>query len=419
MRSTASPAAAPSELLVSLTAKGQVFVINPNGVLFGENASVNVGGLVASTLKMEIGSFLSDSKELSGGGIGAVVNRGTLTANPGGYIVLAGPRVTNEGAISAVQGEVLMAAGDKVTLRLSNTSLASYTIDRGSLNALVQNSGRISASNGEVDLTAAAANDIGRAVINHTGIIEAKSLQGKAGQIRLVGTGESDLLVNGPLDASTSTAEGGSVKTSAARVNIGGKALINGVTPDEKLLKDTWINISSDFLIAEGDGPQTSSSIGANRLSQKLEEGPQAYANPNTSTGTGNLYVNAAVKWDAKNRLTLSASRNIYINADIKATGGPLWLEYGQAGSSSTYGYFLGNGAKVDLPAGTIFQCRHPRDFRRFRTVSSKQSAIRQNRREMICRASPMLSITAAMFSAVTSMHRPPKAGTVVPGSFQ
>jgi filamentous hemagglutinin family protein len=345
----------PSELLGNLTATGQVFVINPNGVLFGPKASVTVGGLLASTLDMKSESFLNGSQTLEGGGSGAVINKATLTASQGGYIVLAGPSVSNEGIISAVQGKVLMAAGDKVTLTLNNNSLTRYTIDRGSLNALVQNSGSISASDGEVILTASAANDIGRAVINHTGIIEATSLKGTPGKIRLQGAGEADLVVAGKLNASASVGRGGSVVVSAARVNIAKDNLFNvegaGGNGD-------WSNISRDFLIAEGDGPQTSSSIGAKTLSAKLNTGEQTLANPNLGTGTGNLYVNAAVNWDINSKLTLTASRNIYINADIKTSTGKLQLQYGQAGSSTSPtspGYFLGNGAKVYLPDGDNF----------------------------------------------------------------
>ena len=351
----------PSELLGNLTATGQVFVINPNGVLFGPKASVNVGGLLASNLDMKSDSFLNGSQVMEGGDAGAVVNKGTLTANPGGYVVLAGPRVTNEGTISAVQGKVLMAAGDKVTLTLNNASLASYTIDRGSLNALLQNSGAISASDGEVILNASAVNDIGRAVINHTGVIEAKSLQGTPGKIRLLGTGESDLLVNGTLDASAPAGgNGGSVKTDAARVNIGKLAKVNLLAQEFNGNNGTWDNTSRDFLIAEGDGPKTSSSIGARTLSNDLAQGSQGYGSPNVATGTGDLYVNAEVQWDAATRLTLSASRNIYINADIKASKGQLQLEKGQGpqGTALDIGYFLGSGAKVYLPDGDNFILR-------------------------------------------------------------
>ena len=345
----------PSELLGNLTATGQVFVINPNGVLFGQNASVNVGGLLASTLDMKSNSFLDGRQELESGGMGAVVNKGALTASTGGYIVLAGPRVSNEGAIGAVRGNVLMAAGDKVTLTLNGTSLASYTIDRGSLNALVQNSGRISASEGEVTLTASAANDIGRAVINHTGIIEAQNLQGAPGKIKLVGTGETDLLVNGQLSVSGSPSTRGSVVTDAARVNIGEKALINGTTPDQ-VTDGTWTNKSRDFLIAEGNGPSTSSSIGAATLAKELATGAKTYSTPNLGTGTGDLYVNAGVEWNEASRLTLKSSQSIYINADIKATKGSLELWHGQSEAGKKgHDYFLNNGAKVSLPKGRNF----------------------------------------------------------------
>jgi filamentous hemagglutinin family protein len=39
-----------TQFLGTLNANGIVYVINPNGVLFGQGAQVNVGGLVASTL---------------------------------------------------------------------------------------------------------------------------------------------------------------------------------------------------------------------------------------------------------------------------------------------------------------------------------------------------------------------------------
>ena len=43
---------APSNILGSLSSNGSVWLINPNGILFGREARVNVAGLVASTLDM-------------------------------------------------------------------------------------------------------------------------------------------------------------------------------------------------------------------------------------------------------------------------------------------------------------------------------------------------------------------------------
>ena len=49
----------PSSILGSLSANGKVFLVNPNGILFGKGAQVNVGGLVASTLGITDSDFMA------------------------------------------------------------------------------------------------------------------------------------------------------------------------------------------------------------------------------------------------------------------------------------------------------------------------------------------------------------------------
>ena len=333
-----------SELMGSLTANGQVFVINPNGVLFGPKALVDVGSLVASTLDLRTDRL--DDQLLETGGTGSVINRGKLTAaegstlSSGGYIALVGPRVINEGTITAERGKVLMAAGDSVTLTLAGRSLAGYSINRGSLQALVENSGTISANGGQVTLDASAADTLSQAVVNHTGVIEAQTLSGTPGSIQLLGGIRSgdmeagDMYVAGKLDVSAPNGgNGGFVKTSAARVNIAKAAQVN-VLPQELSgnSSGTWTNTSRDFLIAKGDGPDTPTSIGADTLSANLGSKSQNPATFDVASGTGDLYVNAAVEWAAGTSLVLSASGPIYINANIKATDkdANLTLEYGR-----------------------------------------------------------------------------------------
>jgi len=343
-----------SELMGSLEANGQVFVINPNGVLFGPAASVNVRGLLASTLNMDSKQFFDGGNVLEGSGTGNVLNQGTLKAGQGGYIVLAGPRLTNAGTLSAEQGKVAMLAGDKVSLSLNNTSLVGYSIDRGSLNALVENSGTISANGGEVLLSVSAADALSRAAINHTGVIEAKTLQSQAGVIQLIGDIQAgNIQVAGKLDASAPNGgNGGSVIIKGAHVNVADSTLVTTSAPSGKT--GTWTLDLDDSTVTRGNAA-TSSSISATALSNSLGLTDVQIANTNFANSTGAIHLDAEVKWDAATKLTLSASRNIYINADINATKGQLQLEYAQGGSSPDYGYFLGNGAKVYLPDGDNF----------------------------------------------------------------
>ncbi|MDN5939990.1 MAG: filamentous hemagglutinin N-terminal domain-containing protein, partial [Salinisphaera sp.] len=106
-------AAGGSEILGQLSANGQVFLLNPNGVLFGRHAQVNVGGLVASTLNMSDADFLAGKHTFSRNGpAAALTNQGTLNAAEGGYIALLAPEVRNEGAISARLGTAILGAGE-------------------------------------------------------------------------------------------------------------------------------------------------------------------------------------------------------------------------------------------------------------------------------------------------------------------
>ncbi|PNB32059.1 filamentous hemagglutinin, partial [Pseudomonas sp. FW305-130] len=75
----------PSSILGTLNANGQVFLINPNGILFGKGAQVNVGGLVASTLGLSDKDFMAGRYTFSGDSSAAVLNKGTLSAD-GGYV---------------------------------------------------------------------------------------------------------------------------------------------------------------------------------------------------------------------------------------------------------------------------------------------------------------------------------------------
>jgi filamentous hemagglutinin family protein len=145
----------PSRVMGSLQANGQLYLINPNGIIFGEHAKVNVGALVASTMGIkdrivnEVGllnaikdgeaafqayqayedadeaqrEFLKTYKELvdadlpDGMGVIRIEPNARLTADPNGFVMVIAPAIENQGTIETPSGQTILAAGnDKVYL---------------------------------------------------------------------------------------------------------------------------------------------------------------------------------------------------------------------------------------------------------------------------------------------------------------
>ncbi len=104
--------AEPSLIMGSLTSNGQVFIVNPAGVVFGQGATVNVGSLYAAAgnitnQNFRIGTYRFTDLQ------GTVENRGQLN---GDLIALIGGEVGNMGTITAPSGTVIMAAGEQVLI---------------------------------------------------------------------------------------------------------------------------------------------------------------------------------------------------------------------------------------------------------------------------------------------------------------
>jgi filamentous hemagglutinin family protein len=105
-----------TQILGQFNANGNVFLIDPAGILFGANSQVNVNKLVASTLDIDDEVFLAGNYEfIAGADIGEVVNYGEINAVEGAALI--GSRVLNYGTIATDSGGfVVMAAGDRVLL---------------------------------------------------------------------------------------------------------------------------------------------------------------------------------------------------------------------------------------------------------------------------------------------------------------
>ncbi len=239
-----------SQIFGSLQANGQVFLINPNGVLFGSTAQVDVGGLVASTLNISDADFLAGKRTFSGTG-GSVINQGTINA-PNGYVALLGAQAANQGqaTIRAQLGTVALAAGNAVTLDFVGDKLITVSVDQAALHAAAQNSGLVAADGGSVILTGKATDGLLSTVINQTGILQAQTLQSQNGKIVLAGA-DGGVAVNGSVDATT----GGSIDIGGGNVAISGN--VSSATQNIHASGDIAVTAHSTNVSVQANNEQT------------------------------------------------------------------------------------------------------------------------------------------------------------------
>lgn len=210
-----------SEIFGNLSANGQVFLTNPNGILFGPTAQVDVGGLVASTLGISNADFLNGNYVFSGREEGSVVNQGSLRAADGGVIALLAPEVRNEGLVVAREGAVGLGAGTRVRLDLADGF--SLEVEASAVDAVIENRQAIRAEGGVIVLSATARESLLAGVINNTGVVDASSVSQQGGRIFL----QAGLVSQtGTLDASG--ASGGAVRTQSRSLLQGGQVLAQG-----------------------------------------------------------------------------------------------------------------------------------------------------------------------------------------------
>ncbi|MGE4112423.1 MAG: filamentous hemagglutinin N-terminal domain-containing protein, partial [Burkholderiales bacterium] len=187
----------PSAILGALQSNGRVFLVNPNGIMFGAGAQIDVAGLVASTLNLSNDDFLNNRMRFTdGAGAGNVLNQGNIT---GGNVYLVGKAVTNDGLINTPNGEVLLAAGNSV--ELVNPGTPNLRVEIVAPDNEARNLGSIAAEAGRVGIYAG--------LIQQGGLINANSAVAEGGRILLKAA------KNTTLDAGSQTtasgASGGSI----------------------------------------------------------------------------------------------------------------------------------------------------------------------------------------------------------------
>jgi filamentous hemagglutinin family protein len=171
----------------TLTANGNIVIVNQNGVIFGSGAKVDVNGIIASTADISNDKFMNTNGKLvfdqAGNPNAQIINNGTITAKDAGLVGLVAPSVINNGMIVARLGKVTLASGDTTTVDLYGDSLMEVAVSDKVQAQLVGNTGTIKANGGKVALiSAAAAREVVDSLTN-TGLVQANSVAEKDGEI--------------------------------------------------------------------------------------------------------------------------------------------------------------------------------------------------------------------------------------------
>lgn len=211
----ADPTANPTQILGNIKADGQIYIVNPNGIIFGGSSQVNARGLTVSSLPINTNlidqgllnnrdaQFLFSGLKVPGGPNGTPdfdpeatpsgkfgdieVREGAILKSPagsggnGGRIMLVGANVSNKGSISTENGQTILAAGLQVAVAAHNPNdpslrgLDVWVGDVGDYAGTLENSGIIESLTGSVSLT-------GKSII-HSGIIESSTSVALNGRI--------------------------------------------------------------------------------------------------------------------------------------------------------------------------------------------------------------------------------------------
>ncbi|MGK5019241.1 YDG domain-containing protein [Janthinobacterium sp. LB2P10] len=209
----------PSKILGALESNGKVFLINPNGIVFGQGAKVDVNALLASSLGMSNDDFLSGKGQFTAGSVaGGVSNAGVINAGKGGQVLLIAPNVENTGIITAPNGEVILAAGHSVQLADPGNPQLRVLVSAPNDQAL--NLGQIIAHGGSIGMAGA--------LVSQRGVLNANSaVLGEHGTIVLKASGKALLEAGSATSATGAAGKGGEISVLGEQVGLLGNASID------------------------------------------------------------------------------------------------------------------------------------------------------------------------------------------------
>lgn len=230
----------PTNIFGSISANGNVFILNQAGVLVGNGASINTNSFLAGAANINDNDFIAGKYNFYGA-LGNVINNGSIKVHDGGYAVLMGKNVANNGLISAKLGKIYLSSGEAFRMDMSGNDLIGVAVEKGITDAYISNAGHIQAEGGTIIMTAKNASDVIRQAVNNTGIIDASSISYEGGKV-ILGAENGQIINDGEINVSSKSDDSGSIEIKAEHIINNGLIYANG-------LNGGTINmLSSDFL---------------------------------------------------------------------------------------------------------------------------------------------------------------------------
>ena len=350
-----------SQIQGRLQSNGNVYLVNPAGVVIHKGARVDTNGFVATTRDIADANFMKGKMVFDGPGRpdAEIVNQGSISVKESGLAALVAPTVRNEGVIAGKLAKVALASGDAAwKLDMHGDDLITFTVNEDVVNTLyaadgtplagVENSGSIEAEGGVVVLTAAQLDGIVASVVN-SGEVSAASAELKGGKITFRGEGSHvDVCNTGTVDASSIKADGGTVRmtaegavTSSGTVAVtggrkGGKAVLTGT--DVALTGKARVDVSG----ATGGGTAL---VGGNALGK----GPERNARTTKVEKDATIVADARTKGDG-GQVVVWGDEKTNFDGTITAKGGSEGGNGGQVETSDN-SLKVGDNARVDTRA--------------------------------------------------------------------
>lgn len=395
-----------SSIMGSLEATGSVYLINRNGIVFGDAGVVDTGGsFVASTLDIADGDFLDGGDDAFAGGSDAfVINLGRISSL-GGDVALLGRHVVNEGAIAAPEGTVGLVAGREILMRDASVAEGMFSVRIGGADSSVSDTGAIRAAAAELR---ANGGNVYALAGNTDGVIAATGVARVMGRVFLTAGDGGTVKVDKPVKATAADGKGGTITVNGGTVEMAGVLDASGSAGGQVWINSAVQTVFSGKVMAFGDGTEGSGGFaevsgrhlrfagmvdtgggtvlidpedieitnstgvlsGASTVSavglEELLATQNVIITTNAGTGSGTIVVSDPVRWASQRSLSLLAQGDIWFLADVRGSNpnrGNLNIVAGWDGTTASSAFVAAPFLTADLATTSVFGTANGLDY--------------------------------------------------------